>query len=551
MKCLPKENCDLQIHHKFNETTNKCDYCSISCNKTECNTVIISSYEDLEKPKCSVISRLEIVNLNDTNRVDLHEKLTEFFSTLSKIKTCAIIKNSPGIKALKIFQPLMQIFGSCEYEGKNYSMIVVDNENLQSLFIKANTTKLKNGILVKNNKNLCKIETEVLSSMGKVNMTASKIQETECVFERVNFQVILSNATVTAFTNALSDDSFNQSLICVDTSNDSDDEIKRVDCQSNFCELTDLKPSSEYACNVKIENGEAFITTSKKFIRTDNEIKIASVDFDANKLTFHFEKNNQTHKAVGHKFVLTQKIKDDATNQSDEDNSYIFKDTLISNLSLTEALEISVYYINSTNLTIRDLKSSTSYEIVLLSCISANVLTCRKLSVETFKTKDENNLIMLFLFVTFMFLTSIAYVTFVISKTPLEDKNMDDSTTENIPYENLKEWEVDRSQIEDLYPLGDGNFGEVFKGYFNKNGKESVAIKTVKITRIINISDEAFLKRREEQEKNFLKEAVRMTQLDSHHIVKLKGLCIKERPYWVLMEYMEHGELRIGKNKLN
>ncbi|XP_059354839.1 protein-tyrosine kinase 2-beta-like [Carassius carassius] len=79
--------------------------------------------------------------------------------------------------------------------------------------------------------------------------------------------------------------------------------------------------------------------------------------------------------------------------------------------------------------------------------------------------------------------------------------------------------------------LGEGFFGEVHEGvYQKKNGeKVSVAVKTCK---------ECAPDVREK----FVGEAVIMKKLDHPHIVRLIGV-IEEEPVWIVMELCQHGEL--------
>uniref|UniRef100_A0A671NYZ7 non-specific protein-tyrosine kinase n=1 Tax=Sinocyclocheilus anshuiensis TaxID=1608454 RepID=A0A671NYZ7_9TELE len=79
--------------------------------------------------------------------------------------------------------------------------------------------------------------------------------------------------------------------------------------------------------------------------------------------------------------------------------------------------------------------------------------------------------------------------------------------------------------------LGEGFFGEVHEGvYQKKNGeKASVAVKTCK---------ECAPDVREK----FVGEAVIMKNLDHPHIVRLIGV-IEEEPVWIVMELCQHGEL--------
>ncbi|XP_076171634.1 insulin receptor [Ptiloglossa arizonensis] len=94
----------------------------------------------------------------------------------------------------------------------------------------------------------------------------------------------------------------------------------------------------------------------------------------------------------------------------------------------------------------------------------------------------------------------------------------------------IDEWEVPRESVEILEELGLGNFGMVYRGYFDKT--TPVAIKTI-------------LKTASQREKNeFLNEASVMKNFSTYHIIKLLGVVSIENPPFVVMELMENGDLK-------
>jgi tRNA A-37 threonylcarbamoyl transferase component Bud32 len=126
---------------------------------------------------------------------------------------------------------------------------------------------------------------------------------------------------------------------------------------------------------------------------------------------------------------------------------------------------------------------------------------------------------------------------------------------ENLPLIDINDekWHIEKSRIDQLYLIGKGNFGEVHKGTLkskqNENSEndvelETVAIKTLKLEKDDKMSDDEFLKRRIQSESKFIDEARRMTKLDTHHIVKLIGFSLNDKPLMVVMEFMEHGDLK-------
>ena len=120
-------------------------------------------------------------------------------------------------------------------------------------------------------------------------------------------------------------------------------------------------------------------------------------------------------------------------------------------------------------------------------------------------------------------------------------------------------WLIERDRIDQLYSIGKGNYGEVFKGILHSRQKdkdssnEIVAIKTIKIDRNETMTDQEFIELKADSEIKFVNEARRMTKFDSFHIMKLKGYWLRDKPYLMVMEYAEHGDLRtyLLKNREN
>ncbi|KAJ8925398.1 hypothetical protein NQ315_009230 [Exocentrus adspersus] len=97
----------------------------------------------------------------------------------------------------------------------------------------------------------------------------------------------------------------------------------------------------------------------------------------------------------------------------------------------------------------------------------------------------------------------------------------------------VKNYSLDRSQIELHEILGEGQFGDVHRGTVqSKDGTLiPVAVKTCK--------GDADLATTEK----FLEEAYIMQQFDHQHIIKLIGIC-SVSPVWIVMELAKLGELR-------
>lgn len=95
----------------------------------------------------------------------------------------------------------------------------------------------------------------------------------------------------------------------------------------------------------------------------------------------------------------------------------------------------------------------------------------------------------------------------------------------------VKDYELDRNQIELGEILGEGQFGDVHKGLVRTKDGHSVpvAVKTCK-----GDADTT---------EKFLEEAFIMQRFDHPHIIKLIGFC-SETPVWIVMELAKLGELR-------
>ncbi|KAL5265444.1 hypothetical protein ACHWQZ_G006227 [Mnemiopsis leidyi] len=97
-------------------------------------------------------------------------------------------------------------------------------------------------------------------------------------------------------------------------------------------------------------------------------------------------------------------------------------------------------------------------------------------------------------------------------------------------------WQKERSKLVIKNILGEGNFGSVCLGimpdvYF-QGVSSQVAVKTIKPARM---DKQAITE--------FEKEVSIMTTLKHEHIVSLVGLCTEKMPLYIIMEYMENGQL--------
>ncbi len=101
-------------------------------------------------------------------------------------------------------------------------------------------------------------------------------------------------------------------------------------------------------------------------------------------------------------------------------------------------------------------------------------------------------------------------------------------------------YEVDRDRLEFVEKLGSGQFGDVYKGTYTKNGLNEtvcVAIKMLKLNDDDNDDEKSLVAMK------FMQEARIMQTFDHPHIIKLIGLC-SEYPSLIIMELAVHGQLR-------
>jgi len=88
-------------------------------------------------------------------------------------------------------------------------------------------------------------------------------------------------------------------------------------------------------------------------------------------------------------------------------------------------------------------------------------------------------------------------------------------------------WEIDPTELTLLEELGSGQFGVVRRGKWK--GTTDVAVKMMKEGTM--------------SEDDFIDEAKVMTKLQHSNLVQLYGVCSKNRPIFIITEYMKHGSL--------
>ncbi|XP_033732015.1 tyrosine-protein kinase Abl-like isoform X2 [Pecten maximus] len=89
-------------------------------------------------------------------------------------------------------------------------------------------------------------------------------------------------------------------------------------------------------------------------------------------------------------------------------------------------------------------------------------------------------------------------------------------------------WEIERTEIAMKHRLGGGQYGDVYEAIWKRYNK-TVAVKTLK-------EDTMALK-------DFLEEACIMKEMKHPNLVQLLGVCTREPPFYIVTEFMTHGNL--------
>ncbi|XP_022644251.1 tyrosine-protein kinase Abl-like isoform X2 [Varroa jacobsoni] len=90
------------------------------------------------------------------------------------------------------------------------------------------------------------------------------------------------------------------------------------------------------------------------------------------------------------------------------------------------------------------------------------------------------------------------------------------------------EWEIDRTDIVMKHKLGGGQYGDVYEATWKRHNI-TVAVKTLKEdTMALN---------------DFMEEATLMKEMRHPNLVQLMGVCTREPPFFIITEFMPHGNL--------
>ena len=114
-------------------------------------------------------------------------------------------------------------------------------------------------------------------------------------------------------------------------------------------------------------------------------------------------------------------------------------------------------------------------------------------------------------------------------------------------------WELPRSDLTFIERLGSGQFGDVNKMAARLlpttpagSSDSFVAVKTLKLANsTVDKAEAAVVVVDAAAENEFLQEAEVMKALRHPNLVKLVGLCTKEQPLWIVLEYLPGGSLDV------
>jgi hypothetical protein len=191
-----------------------------------------------------------------------------------------------------------------------------------------------------------------------------------------------------------------------------------------------------------------------------------------------------------------------------------------------------------------DVKTGTSYYETGQKSLVLKIDASNSLFIESHRYKRfiliTVSTLILFVMIIIIFTAFLLSKRFRINKM----RNQDSS----VFYVDDKAWHIERERIDQIYSIGKGHFGEVFKGLLmseqEETGSETVAIKTMKLEKEEGMSDSEAIEMKAKMEKSFIQEAHTMSKFDSNFILKLKGFWLQDKPYMMVMEYAEHGDLR-------
>lgn len=567
--CISKDECNFfNPHHFYNETARLCQHCGEKCYRKSCTDIIISDASDIND-NCTTVQSLKIINLNDNPEENVMKLLQKAFSNLYDVKNCIIVENSTGIQNLKFLHPQLKISGSCKFDNQQYSLVIINNDNLSSLFNRNEHSRrlTTENVFIERNRALCKETLDYFIKTANIKASNSQIQNSTCAINEIYFEAYEFTNKILLQAEVLPKSDEKYELKCktdaqVTINPDYEDE-------TNMWQLSNLDDNTKIDCNVKIMKNNLTLHTSLP------QLKTLTIDFKVDpiasgfriKYSFNDDAITNTNYFYALAAQLCNEISEESTLMSDT-HLFRFEETFLKTEiagiqtdidanKLENAYSFVRVNTSQKNIIIDNLRPFTCYDIKLLYCIQSNIFKCKEILnvdaktleeaiiITTNEATNENNAetkvkIQLVL-TTLIFITILtAVLIFYIFKVKRKVVHMQLIVLEEI----TQAWEIDRNTIEQMYVIGKGQFGEVYKGTFRSDPCEFVAIKTVKPEIVGDMNDAQFMIRKDSLEKSLIMEAETMKKLKANHIVSLKGFCLKYKPYMVFMEYMENKDLR-------
>lgn len=197
--------------------------------------------------------------------------------------------------------------------------------------------------------------------------------------------------------------------------------------------------------------------------------------------------------------------------------------------------ETAEYYLKS-----YDLRTETEFYVEQKAELQKHIEN----SFENWKTSRRNRFIVIISSAATLFIISVCLICIISKRLRKYRKRRQRFDLANF---DDGEYEIDKERIEQLYSIGSGNFGEVFKAILKSekgDSEEFVALKMMKFDKPELMSDSEYITRRAELERKFIVEARTMTKFSTYHVMRLKGFWLRDKPYMMLMELAEHGDLR-------
>jgi hypothetical protein len=103
-------------------------------------------------------------------------------------------------------------------------------------------------------------------------------------------------------------------------------------------------------------------------------------------------------------------------------------------------------------------------------------------------------------------------------------------------WQNRDKWEISRDEIELVSELGQGQYGEVYRGKWTHGGRAEEGVASVPVAVKTMKEDTA-------TSEDFLEEVQTMKQLKHENLVKLYAVCTIGSPLFIITELMVNGAL--------